>query len=88
MSFTEPQQNGRRPPYEGKRQPRSKGTKMLDESQYGGPATSAQAALTAPKPPVEVSLAQMWDRATPQQQLEFIRLVGTGAIWDALVAAV
>jgi hypothetical protein len=61
---------------------------MLERTQFNGSTTPAQAAPTTPKPTAEVSLARMWERATPQQQLEFIRLVGPGVIFDALVAAV
>jgi hypothetical protein len=36
--------------------------------------------------PVDLRLAKMWNRATPQQRLDFIRHAGPDAVWTALAA--
>ena len=40
-----------------------------------------------PPKEADLTLAAAWDRATPQQRIEFIRRAGPESVWSALTAA-
>jgi hypothetical protein len=38
--------------------------------------------------PADLALARAWAKATPQEQIEFVKHAGPEAVWTALIAAI